>query len=71
MHALRTQRTKNEIHNLRNNKNIVKKLGTKIKDLMQGFWVQGHSVRNRNKTGTLSKLQVRNKNERTRNQEQN
>ena len=44
------------------------KLGTKIKDLRQGFrdTVLGIGT----KVGTLSNLQIRNKNERTRNQEQ-
>ena len=32
-------RTINKVHNLRNNKKIVKKLGTKIKDVRQGFRV--------------------------------
>jgi len=38
-------RTINEIHNIRKNKKIVKKLGAKINDLGQGFRVQVHSVR--------------------------
>ena len=47
-------RTINEIHNLRNYKKIAKGLGTKIKDLGCKDTVLG--------IGTLSKLQVRNKN---------
>ena len=58
-------RTINEIHNIRNNKKIVKKLGAKINDLGQGFRVQVHSVRKGTKRGTSSKLQVRYKIERT------
>ena len=58
-------RTINEIHNIRNNKKIVKKLGAKINDLGQWFRVQVHSVRKGTKRGTSSKLQVRYKNERT------
>ena len=50
-------RTIYEIHILRNKKKIVKKLGTKIKDTF---------LRLGTKMGTFSKLQVRNKNERTR-----
>ena len=57
MRYYKNMRTTNEIHNLKNNKKIVKELGTKIKDLGRR-----HSTRNRNKNRTLSKLQVRNKN---------
>ena len=42
-------RTINEIHNLRNNKKIVKKFGTTIDDLRHGFRVQKPVYRNRNK----------------------
>ena len=51
---------------IRNNKKIARELGTKIKDLGQGFRVQGHSVRNRNNKGSYK---LGTKNERTRNQE--
>ena len=59
----RNIRTINKIRNLRNQKKIGKDLGTKIKDL--GNW--DTVLRIGTKIVTLSKLQVRNKNERTRN----
>ena len=63
-------KTINEIINLRNNKKIVKELGTKInKEVKDSDLGSRDTVLGIRKKGTLSKLQVRNKNERTRNQE--
>ena len=42
----KNKRTINVKHKLRNNKENIEKLGTKIKDLGQGFRVQRHSIRN-------------------------
>ena len=66
--AVLCMRTKNYEHNLRNNKKIVRKQEQKqdrIQDRDQDTLL-GIGT----KIGTLSKLKVRNKNERTRNQEQ-
>jgi len=59
----RNIRTINKIHNLKEQKKIVWELVTKIKDLGKRNTV----LRIGTKIVTLSKLQVRNKNERTRN----
>ena len=52
----KNKRTINERHKLRNNKKNIKKSGTKIKDLGQGFRVQRHSIRNGNKYRNIKQV---------------
>ena len=58
---------KSEINNLRNNKKIVQELGTKIKDQDRDLGFRDTLLGIGTKIGTVSKLQVRNKNEKAMN----